>query len=84
MPTFEKTGSGITEPAGSRTMGRGGDAAGEDAFGDGDEVRHLVADVAVAIGVEPVRLDHQRTRPDQEVAEARPRADARMPVMGRV
>ena len=37
--------------------------------------------MAVAVGIEAVRLDHQRARADQEVAEAGPRADAGMAVM---
>ena len=63
---------------------RRGDAAGEKAFGNRDEFDHGVADVAVAFGVEPVRLDHQRAGADQQIAEAGARADAGMAVVGGV
>ena len=63
---------------------RGRDAAGEEALDDLDELDHGVADVAVALGIEAVRLDHQRAGADQQVAEAGARADAGMAVMRRV
>ncbi len=60
------------------------DAAGEEPFDDLDQVDHRVADMAVLVGIEAVRLDHQRAGADQQVAEAGTRADARMAVMRRV
>src|SRR3712207_6988560 len=49
----------------------GRDPAGVEAFGDRDELDHGVADVAVPVRVEAVRLDHEGARADQQVAEDR-------------
>ena len=61
---------------------RGRDAAGVEALDDLDELDHGIADMAMAVGIEAVGLDHQSPRADQEIAEARPRPDAGMAVMG--
>ena len=58
-----------------------GDAAGIEAFDDGDELHHLFAQVRLLAGVEAVGLAHQRARADQQVAEAGPGRDARLPVV---
>ncbi len=62
----------------------GGDAAGKEAFDDLDEIDHRIADMSVTIGIEPVRLDHQRAGADQQIAETGARADAGMAMMRRV
>ncbi len=63
---------------------RGRHPAGEKAFDDLDELDHGVAHVGVALGIEPVRLDHQRGGADQKIAEPGARADAGMAVMRRI
>ena len=53
-------------------------AAGEKPFDDLDEIDHRIADMAVAVGIETIGLDHQRAGADQQIAEACARADTGM------
>ncbi|MCY1226415.1 hypothetical protein D9M72_386440 [compost metagenome] len=56
-------------------------AAGKEALGDGDELDHLLAQVALLAGVEAVGLAHQRAGADQQVAEAGAGRDATVAVV---
>ena len=62
----------------------GRDAARIEALGDLDQFHHLLAQVRLAPRVEAVGLAHQRAGADQQVAEARARGDAGLPVVRRI
>ena len=60
------------------------DAAGIEALDGLDQLDHGVAQVCVAPHAQAVGLDHHRAGADQQVAEAGPRTDAGMAMVGRV